>query len=178
VVLGLVTTPAFAAEISLGAGKVLNNTDSRLPGWMGSVGLSVPAGAVDYEARYTRLGKTQLGADAAISTLGATYPQGRVRYGLSAILGASYSPVVWWDKEHPHPCGVEGRGCEEWHPKRYDNDGVHYSRACHLCGGVVSVEYRLDNGLGMRLEYYDLRHMTPTFQGMTIQVTYTLGHTK
>lgn len=113
--------------------------------------------------------REQLAENTAISTVGYTFGHGRAQFGLAAITGASYSAAVWWDKHDRHPCGVEGCG------KRYVNDGQHFSRACHMCGGVVAVDYRLPHGFGLRAEYYGLRHMTPTFQGVVVQATYTIG---
>lgn len=154
-----------AAALSIGIGKMLNNTDSPLPGYTGSAHLSVQR----VDIGYTRMGASQLAENAAITTVGYKMPAGRFDFTFSAIAGASYSAAVWWDSKHPdESCGVEGCG------RRYDNDGTHFSRACHLCGGVVSVAYKLPHGFGIRAEYYGLRHMTPTFQGVIVQATYTI----
>ena len=153
---------AFSAELELGAGKALNNTNAKLPGWAGSAHLSLQR----VDIGYTRLGASQLAENAAISTVGYRLPAGKFDFTFSAITGASYSAAVWWDKEHPHQCGVEGCG------RRYDNDGRHFSRACHMCGGVIGVEYALSHGFGLRADYYGLRHMTPTFQGVIVELTY------
>lgn len=152
--------------LSIGVGKALNNTNTRLPGYTGSVHISAPLGKYALDAGYTRIGASQLAENAAIGSLGFLREGSRYTLGISALTGASYSAAVWWDSAHPHVCGVEGCG------KRYDNDGTHFSRACHLCGAVVSAEYRITPALGFRLEYYGLRHMTPTFQGVIVQLTY------
>lgn len=161
-----------ALSLTSGIGKALNNTNSQLPGYAGSLHISaVIQPGLQLEAGYTRLGATQLGEDSAISSIGLVAKSSKhTTVGVSIITGASYSAAVWWDKDQPdNVYGVEGGGV------RYDNDGTHFSRACHLCGAVVTTQYMLGKGFALRAEYYGLRHMTPTFQGVIVQVTYTIG---
>lgn len=160
-----------ALSLTLGAGKSLNNTNSRLPGYAGSAHLEYALSkAWNADIGYTRLGASQLGEDAAISTVGLARASARYSVSAGLITGASYSAAVWWDYTTPEVTyGVEGGG------ERYENDGTHFSRACHLCGGVVSMEYRLTSAVSIKFEYYGLRHLTPTFQGSIIQLTYRIG---
>jgi hypothetical protein len=159
-------TPDFS--LTLGAGKALNNTNTRLPGWLGSIRGNVSLSPkTDAFVGYTRLGASFLAENAAISYLGIGYKLKYAHIGLGLITGASYSAAVWWDKDKPdQTCGVEGCGI------RYENNGTVFSRACHLCGGVLSVDYDITKRLGVRAEYYGLRHMEPTFQGTVIQITW------
>ena len=161
---------AQAGQLELGVGKALNNTNSKLPGYVYSVhGIQHIAGMWNMDIGYTRLGKSQLAENAAITTVGSVYDYSGYKIGLGVIAGASYSAAVWWDAMRPdEECGVEGCG------RRYDNDGQHFSRACHLCGGVLIISHKW-NRVGIQLEYYGLRHMTPTFQGIVVQATYTIG---
>jgi hypothetical protein len=159
-------TPDFS--LSLGAGKALNNTNTALPGWVGSIRGNVSLSPkTDAFAGYTRLGASLLAENAAISYLGIGYRLKYAHIGLGLITGASYSAAVWWDKDKPDQyCGVKACG------KRYDNDGTHFSRTCHLCGGVLAVDYAITKHIGFRAEYYGLRHIDPTFHGTVIQITW------
>jgi hypothetical protein len=154
-----------APVFQLGIGKALNNTNARLPGYAASI----TATYGHLTASYLRMGKSQVGEDAAISTVGYSYslPSRPISFSLSVVTGASYSAAVWWDQERPdEECGPYGRGCE--HSRRYDNDGAHFSRACHMCGGAIGVQYNPSRHVFVRLDYFGIRHMTPTFQGLVI----------
>ena len=167
----LVPVVADASSLELAAGKALNNTNTKLPGYVYSATADVNLSR-DWSAdiRYMRMGKSQVGENAAFTTIGVQYSHGRFKYGAGVIASAAYSAAVWWDKDHPsQSCGVEGCG------RRYDNDGIHFTRACHQCGGYVSAEYSSARGLGIRADYIGLRHMDPTFQGVIVQLTYTIG---
>lgn len=168
----LVSGPSRSGvAFELGAGKALNNTNTKLPGYSATARLRVVRGRWSYDAAYLRMGKSQLAEDAAISTVGVGYsaPGSRWRYGMDVITGASYSAAVWWDSTRPNEsCGVEGCG------RRYANDGQHFSRACHLCGAGVTLEYQWNRKWNIRAEYYGLRHMTPTFQGTVLSISYAL----
>lgn len=168
----MITAMIAALSLTAGAGKALNNINTRLPGYVGSVHASLAlTPRLSLDAGYTRIEASQLGENAAISTAGVEFKTGnRLSLGFSVITGASYSAAVWWDSAHPEQtCGVEGCG------KRYENDGTHYSRACHLCGAEITAALKLTHGFGVRAEYAGLRHMSPTFQGTIVQVTYTIG---
>jgi hypothetical protein len=163
-----------AASLTIGAGKALNNTNTALPGWVGSIQGNVRlTPRLDAFAGYTRLGASFLAENAAIGYVGIGYRAKYARIGLGVITGASYSAAVWWDSSKPdQTCRPYGCG------KRYENNGSVFSRACHLCGGVLSVDYAFTDHIGIRAEYYGLRHMEPTFQGTVIQITYTIGGRK
>lgn len=162
----LLPAAAFSHGLEIGAGKALNNCNTRLPAPVYSGRAIVKHGAWSFDAAYTRIGKSQVGENAAISSVGASRAMGRWSFGAGVITGASYSAAVWWDKANPHPCGVDGCGI------RYANDGKHFSRACHLCGAELSIQYALTRRFAVRGEYIGLRHMTPTFQGVVLQLTY------
>jgi hypothetical protein len=160
-----------AVALSIGAGKALNNTDTNVPGWTYSAHVSAPISRrYALDAGYTRIGISMLGEDAAIGSAGVLYRHDRLSLGLSVITGASYSHAVWWNPATHSVCVIGQRDCT-----RYANDGSHYSRACHLCGGVIAAQYSLGKGFALRAEYYGLRRMNPTFQGTVIQITYTIG---
>ena len=102
--------------------------------------------------------------------MGVGIHYGDFSLGVSEIVGASYSAEVWWDKDHPeHECAYRHCG------KKYKNNGRLFSRACHLCGTVVSVDYNLGHNFSVRGEYYGLLHMKPTFQGVVVQLRYSMG---
>ena len=162
---------ADGIALSLGAGKMLNNTNTRLPGYVVAARGTLSKGYWSADVAYTYMGKSFLGDNAAITTIGVAYGSGRLHYGASLITGASYAVGVTWDSEHPDNdrCAIEGCG------HHYENNGHTFSRACHLCGGTISAEYSLTNHLNLRGEYYGLRHMEPTYQGVMIQLTYSFG---
>lgn len=161
----------LAVIASVGIGKALNNTNTKLPGWT----YSAHAGLVlndkwEASANYTKLFASQLGENSAISTATLERKFSRWSIGGGVVTGTSYAAAVWWDKDHrDQTCGVEGCGI------RYENDGTHFSRACHLCGGAVSAAYSLGSGFSLRAEYYGIRKMQPTFQGLIVQMTYSVG---
>lgn len=155
--LAMANHASHAATFQLGIGKALNNTNGALPGYVGSATIT----ANHLTVSYLRMGKSQVGENAALSSFGYSGGRDRYSYSLSLITGASYSAAVWWDSKHPqNSCGVEGCG------KRYANDGRHYSRACHLCGGVIGAQYNPSRHTFIRLDYFGIRHMSPTFQGL------------
>lgn len=167
---------AHADTLSLGVGKLVNNVNTSLPGYVvavhGNYSLT-PNWGID--ASYMKLGKTQMADDAAITTAGATRKLGRLTLGLSAIVRATYNPAVWWNDDKPgYQCQIGEDECRD-HRK---NDGIHLSKSCQFCGGVVSASLPVWKGLGVKLEYYGLRKISPTFQGAVMQVTYTIGSSK
>ena len=167
------TVAASAANagpsLTFGVGKALNNNDTANPGWVYSGHATLVAGRYDFDVGYTRLGRSWLGENAAITTAGIGYRSGKLHYGVAEIIGASYSAEVWWDSEHPD------RECYKTHcGKKYRNSGTTFSRACHLCGTVVSLDYALTRNISVRGEYYGLLHMNPTFQGVVVQLTYSV----
>jgi hypothetical protein len=159
------------ADITLGAGKALNNTDSNVPGYVVSGRVTVSNGVWSGFAGYTHIGKSFLAEDAAISTAGVGYTYKHATMTVAEIIGASYSAVVWWDKDDPDNHECYRRHCG----KKYPNNGTTFSRACHLCGTAVGLDYAISKHWSLRAEYYGLLHMEPTFQGGIVQVTYSIG---
>jgi hypothetical protein len=163
---------AQASGLEIGVGKALNNTNHKVPGWIYSGRVVVTSGKWSYDAAYTRMGISYLAKNAAISTIGVSRQINKMRYGFSVITGASYDPTVWWSPKHPErSCEIGDDDCGH----KYKNDGVHFSRSCHMCGGMISADYSLTERLSARAEYYGLRHMNPTYQGVVLQLTYRLG---
>lgn len=162
----------LAVSVSLGVGKALNNTNTKLPGYLGSAHISARWNDSPYSlvAGYTRIGASYVASNTAISTLGVSRHLGRYSLGINVNTGTSYSAAVWWDKNNPlQACGVEGCG------KEYVNDGTHFSRACHLCGGTIAISVKATKRLSLYVEYVGIRHMSPTFQGLLFQVQYTVN---
>lgn len=159
----------LALSVAVGLGKALNNTNTRLPGYLGSVHIS--AGNPDSPHRavlgYTHIGMSHVAGDAGITTVGYNHVLPRYTLGFNVITQASYAATVWYNSEHPS--GQVGDGT------RYPNDGVHFSRSCRFCGGTISLDYQLTKRVAFRAEYIGLRHMNPTFQGVLVQVTYRIG---
>jgi hypothetical protein len=158
-------------DVTLGAGKLLNNTNSNVPGYVVSGRVTATSGAWSGFADYLHIGKSFLAEDAAITTVGAGYTYKRATMTIAEIIGASYSAVVWWDKDDP-----DNQECYRHHcGKKYPNNGTIFSRACHMCGTAVGVDYALSKRWSVRGQYYGLLHMEPTFQGVVVQVTYSIG---
>jgi hypothetical protein len=170
-----------AASLTIGAGKMINNTSTGAPGWMGSIRATLPINELwGADIGYTRLGNSWLAQDAGITTLGLQRHTGRYTLGVSAVYLAAYSPKVWWysdDPNSPVHCSNDSHPspCRNYPHGGNVKGGSGYMRHCHLCGGVLSVQYALTDHIGIRAEYYGLRHIEPTFQGVVIQITYTIG---
>jgi len=161
---------AVAVLLVLGAGELTNNINTRTPGYMGSAKVAAYAGHWGLDAGYTRVGKSELAMDAAFTTAGVSYRTGRWTLGVDSLVRASYSPEVWWDSRRPaYTCQMAEPGC-----KRYPNDRRHLNKSAAFAGTVSSVQYDWRNGLGLRVEYYGLIGLSPTFQGVAVQMTYTV----
>ena len=149
----------MASTMSLDVGKLANNTDRALPGYAYSLSGRVNLyGHFGLAAEYIRIGKSELAANAAITTASLSFTYGRLTLTAGELAKAVYAPDVWYSSEHPE---IERIG----YGKHYSNDPRYPSKACGWCGTTASVTYSLSKHVFIRGRYIGLVGLRPTFQG-------------
>jgi len=173
------STAAQGATLGVGMGKILNNANTSLPGYTAGVFGSTPAWhGVSLDGSYLRIGKSELAEDMAITSAGFGYQRGRWHLSVNEILVAAANPAVWWfadDDGKEGFCQIGGKNDHRCKRYKHGGDGSE-SRACRNCGEDVSLRYTWPSGFGIKIDYYGLLHMKPTFQGVGIQVTYAISN--
>lgn len=158
-------TPAFAQplSVSLDAGKMLNNTNSTFPGYVGQIELAV-AGPKGFGlvARYAKVSTSHLSEYGNETFVNVAVTSGEHPWQLSVgpALYMNYDTSV------------------KWHGKIYPagGDGIH-SRYCTMCGLVSGIEYRFPHSaFSVSLQYYAVQRISPTFQGGIALIKYTIGN--
>lgn len=153
----LLAFSVHAADFSVTAGKMLNNTDQGQSGMIYGVELHHFWGAHGARFNYQYVNDTSLAEDMAYSSLSFIERRGRLTYGVGIISQMSYSRWGWWEGRH------------------YPNDGQLFSQSCRWCGSIYSVDVALNNRWATRLLYIaqnKLEH--PTYNGYTLALEYRL----
>lgn len=149
------------AELAVESGKMLNNTDSARPGWVGGIELSWTRGDNALRYRATRATPSYLSewGSSTFQSLAATRTWERWTLGFGPVLSMNYDPAVWWQG------------------KLYPNDLTHFTKSCALCGSVASLEYHFGEQSRWSIEgqYYAVQQMLPTFNGTIVVIKYRVG---
>lgn len=156
-------------ELGVGAGEMLNNINSRLPGYLVSVDAVKKIGPVALRATFSRVGMSELAANSTFTTLTALRRRGRLTFGLGVVAKTVYDASVWWDPLQPGVTQQIGG-----HGNHYANDGKHFSKACSWCGVEFEAQYDFTRNFGLRATYIAVEKMSPTYNGTSLQFVYAL----
>jgi hypothetical protein len=142
---------AYGGELSLGAGKLLNNSDTAHPGYL--VEASYDAGPVGLT--FAKITNSMIG-DEMLGTLTYRHEWHYVSLGGGVILADSYEVPSWW---------FTSRDPQYWGKSGY----------CVLCGLTVEARLRLTERLDLKLAYVGNEHfILPSRNGALVSLQWRL----
>lgn len=152
-------TPAFADEFSVGAGKMLNNTNTKIPGWVASVEYAHTTHLwnASVRARFMKADRSHLSewGNSTFESVAVAKDFGQWTASFGEVVYMNYDTRV------------------EWRGQLYAHDLTHYSKHCWNCGQVTTLGYRFGKSrFTLEGQYYAVQTMCPTYQGVVMLLKY------
>lgn len=152
-------TPAFAGnEFSVGAGKMLNNTNTEVPGWVGSIEYAHTKMLWDLSVRVDLLkaSRSHLSewGDSTFETIAVAKDVGPWTFGLGEVEYMNYDAHC------------------KWKGRLYAHDLHNFSRHCWQCGQVATVAYHFQGRFSVEAQYYRVMRFSPTYNGTILLLKY------
>ena len=145
---------AWADGLSVGVGKLANNTNSQHQGWVADA--TYQHGPV--QLSFSHVSDTTMGAE-MVTTAMYRLGQGRTTLAIGAVASYSVQVSEWWWQD-----GNNGRN-EAW--------GLRAN--CVLCGVAAQIAYRATPRLELQMRYWGTERMIiPSHNGALFVVSYAL----